>query len=184
MKHLKTINEYNTENDDHKVDQRVNINNDKKFGEETPVILPTDYYLTPDEDGEIDDEDYYTTSAGRDGLYHGVEPGHNKGTKARKTAVYKMSAESINNNLSDDELLEKYNKSISRIEKHIKKNTERLVYEIDEIYIRTYEDELKIVKGKNYEINTNKELYKKLENILEKKLVVLKKLYKIKDYNL
>jgi len=184
MKHLKTINEYNTENDDHKVDQRVNINNDKKFGEETPVILPTDYYLTPDEDGEIDDEDYYTTSAGRDGLYHGVEPGHNKGTKARKTAVYKMSAESINNNLSDDKLLEKYNKSISRIEKNISKNTERLIYNIDELFLNSYEDELRYYKSKIYEISSNRDLYEKLENILEKKLVVLKKLYKINDFNL
>ena len=96
MKHIKRINEYNTENDDHKVNQNVNINNDKKFGEPTPTTLPLDYFGIPDEDGEIDDEDYYSTSAGRDGLYHGTEPGSNKGTKSRKTAIYKMSAESIN----------------------------------------------------------------------------------------
>ena len=91
MKYLKTIFEYNTEYDDHKVNQNVNINNMK------PTIdLPLDYFIQPDEDGDDDDE-YYSTSAGRDGLYHGTEPGHNKGVKARNTAVYKMSAESNDN---------------------------------------------------------------------------------------
>jgi hypothetical protein len=82
------LKEYNTEYDDHKVNQGVNINNMK------PTIdLPTDYFIKPDEDGDDDDE-YYSTSAGRDGLYHGTEPGHNKGIKAKNTSVYKMSAES------------------------------------------------------------------------------------------
>ena len=84
---MKFLKEYNTEYDDHKVNQGVNINNMK------PTIdLPSDYFITPDEDG--DDDEYYSTSAGRDGLYHGTEPGHNKGVKAKNTAVYKMSAES------------------------------------------------------------------------------------------
>ena len=82
------LKEYNTEYDDHKVNQGVNINNMR------PTIdLPSDYFITPDEDGDDDDE-YYSTSSGKDGLYHGTEPGHNKGVKAKNTAVYKMSAES------------------------------------------------------------------------------------------
>jgi len=86
----------NTESDDHRVNQNVNISNNKKFGEKTPVELPLDYYGIPDENGDVDkDDEYYSTSAGRDGLYHGTEPGPNKGLKARSTAVYKMSAESV-----------------------------------------------------------------------------------------
>jgi len=86
----------NTENDDHHVNQNINLSNDKKFGQKKALELPLDYYGIPDEDGDVDkDDEYYSTSAGRDGLYHGTEPGPNKGLKARSTAVYKMSAESV-----------------------------------------------------------------------------------------
>ena len=67
MKHIKTINEYNTEEDDHKVNKNVYINNDKTFGAPTPTTLPLDYFGIPDEAGEVDEEAYYSTDAGKDG---------------------------------------------------------------------------------------------------------------------
>jgi len=85
---MKFLKEYNTEYDDHRVNQNVVINKMK-----STIELPIDYFVTPDDDDD-DDDDYYTTSADKDGLYHGTEPGYNKGVNARNTAVYKMSAES------------------------------------------------------------------------------------------
>jgi len=90
MRYIKNINEINTEFDDHKVGQNVNLSN-----MQPTIDLPTDYYITPDEDGDDEDE-YYSTSAGKSGLYYGVEPGHNKGLKKRNTAPQKMSAEKLN----------------------------------------------------------------------------------------
>ena len=60
MKYLNTYNlfEYNTEYDDHKVGPNVNINTDKKTGQQ--LTLPLDYFIEPDEDGDIDDEEYYS----------------------------------------------------------------------------------------------------------------------------
>ena len=100
----------NTENDDHRVNQNVNISNDKKFGQRKGIELPIDYYGIPDEDGDVDkDDEYYSTAAGRDGLYHGTEPGTNKGLNARPSAVYKMSAESVMK-FSDFQIFEAANK--------------------------------------------------------------------------
>jgi len=83
-----SLKEQNTESDDHHVNQNININNMRPS-----IDLPMDYFNIPDEDGDNDD-DYYSTPAGRDGLYHGTEPGNNKGLKSKNSSIYKMSAES------------------------------------------------------------------------------------------
>ena len=88
--------EMNTENDDHTVGNNWYLNNDKKFGEETPVDLPLDYFNEPEEEGDVDEEDYYSTPAGKSGLYNGVAPQKGGGLKKTSKAIYSMSAESIN----------------------------------------------------------------------------------------
>lgn len=90
MRYLKTFKTFegNTENDDHSVGDQWYLNNDKKFGEETPTELPTDFFTEVDNEGDVDDEDYYSTSAGRSGLYNGVEPKKGAGlTKAPKAIM-------------------------------------------------------------------------------------------------
>ena len=167
MKHIKNINEFNTEFDDHKVGQNVNISNDKNFGKETPTELPLDYFLMPDEDGEVDDDEYYSTSAGRDGLYHGIEPGHNKGLKARNTAPLKMSAES----LTYPSNLDSINKSMDNIINAMKINIKNIDnYNFDMDIEKFIDLQIKYVE-------MNNELNVKLIDLLKKKkrLINIKK---------
>jgi len=192
----------NTEGDDHRVNQNVNISNDKKFGVPTPTQLPLDYYGIADEDGDVDeDDDYYSTSAGRDGLYHGTEPGHNKGLNARSTAVYKMSAESV---LSFND----YNTNESRTQVTYRgflmlKNSDLSpgsegYWNIPKLFYRDFAnkivqgyDTISITQGKDiidewYDFNQKVKVYKTNENVTfnneDKDSIIYKFIVNLEDY--